>query len=359
MCIGADERGGPKRCSAHARTDHEQTAAALAKAETQLSEAERSLVATRTDIDSLYREVGHERNPFYEVMDDERRFDGMTAEQRDDLVKLEAQSNRAAADALAATAAVDQARTAAQDAEQAYFETREGVGVLASRLDTESLEYACEDDPERRRALQTQIRHTMRRLSDTEQTMLTAQREREQRWAITPRPAVRGAPLGLGRTDKAALVVVGGRITGSYTNTRRADPDSQAGPDSPPDGGATLRCTRMSLVRRMADGSRRELVVPVETASGDDTGGPSVTESLRVAVRRADTYDDDYARWATAHHFAATPQPAGEWGGSRSYEEGRRAHAAARKTRDRLMKFLTAHEFRMIRNDLQAAAERV
>ncbi|WP_042377213.1 hypothetical protein [Gordonia alkanivorans] len=347
MCLSKNERGGPKRCSAHARAEYQSATDALAGAEARLGEAEQSLSATRSDINSLYTEIGRERNPFYDVLDDERRFEGMTDQQREDLVALEAREVSLSDAYMAAFTEAETAREAHEAAEDKYFHTREGVGVLAARIDTQLLDFACENNPEKKLSLKHDVMRTIRRLAETEQEMIDEQWDREQRWGTTtPQLPVRGARLGLENHDQAALVVVAGSITGSYTNTRRADPDAQADAESAPHGGATLRCTRMSLTRRMADGSRRELVVPIEEASDDDAGAPPVTSALRTAVRSAEGYDEDYSRWARAHGYAQHPDS--PWQGSTSYREGRRAHDAAGKVRDRVLKFLDANEYQLL-----------
>jgi hypothetical protein len=352
MCVGKNQRGGPKRCSPHARATYETSSAALTAAENELAATEAILAAKRADIDSLYEMSGLSRNPFFEIIGDDQRFGNMPEERRTALIRLEAEEQGAARAVMAATDQVTTAQAAKLDAENDYFCTREGIGVLTSKLDTLSLEYACETDRARKQALSQDVRQTARRVSEIEQSMLNTQRERAQRWGMPQQPPVRGARLGLERADKAALVAISGEVTGSYTNTRRPDPDAQSGPDSPPEGGATLRCSRMTLSRRMPDGSRRELVCPVEIANDDDTSGPSVCQTLRTAVARADSYDDNYERWAAAHHYAPTPRSPAEWGGSRSYEEGRRAHTLAGQIRTRIDKFLEPHEYRLIRSEL-------
>lgn len=350
MCIGSDEPGGPRRCAAHTRKRRDDTAAHLDAAQRRVASLTTKHADACRQIEDVYRDAGVTRNPFHELVGTDERSDGLSAEQQHRIEVAARLRDSLSAKLSGAEAQLHRRQDAATKARDEYFTTREGVGVLAADVDRLALLTSLETDPDKRSQLEGELRSTMRTLATSEQTMLDEQRRIEQRWGMNPRPQVRGARLGIGdgdtTTNAAALVAAGRCMSGSYTNTFRADPDAQASSDSAPDGGAQLRCSRMELVRTTAEGQRLTLAVPMEASHADPQGGPSVAQTLKHAVTVADSYDSDYSRWATAHGYDTDPQAA--WRGASSYSEGRAAWEVAHRVHDGVAKFLPPTDYSMI-----------
>lgn len=358
MCLGPNEPGGPKYCPSHLRKRRNETASLHHAATSERNVLDTRMSEVVAEIHNVYDEAGVTRNPFAELFDDDQQDTGLTDSQRERIDQLRSAEKALAERISKADQLVRRRSEAADQAQLDYNATPEGVGELTARLDRLALQHADTTDPDGRAQLELQRRRTMRQIVAAEQSMIDQQAARERRWNMRPTPVVRGAQLGVVDSgnvhrDAAAMVAVGTHMSGSYSNTMRADPDAQQTPDSPPEGGAMLRCSRMQLMRETPDGKRSTVVVPIETATDDEHGGPTVTHALRTAISVADSYDDDYSRWAARHGYDTSHRA--EWSGSRSYSEGRTAWENAAKVRDGITKFLNPTEYRMISADLRAA----